>query len=69
MLARVVSCLLLLGAVSAAAAPSGPSLEEKVKMLQESLYRKPVMNLNMERWGEGVDCVKFRNVAEKRITH
>ncbi|KAF8357315.1 hypothetical protein PRIPAC_92310, partial [Pristionchus pacificus] len=50
MLARVVSCLLLLGAVSAAAAPSGPSLEEKVKMLQESLYRKPVMNLNMERW-------------------
>jgi len=26
------------------------SLDEKVRNLQESLYKKPVMNLNMDRW-------------------
>ncbi|GMR44514.1 hypothetical protein PMAYCL1PPCAC_14709, partial [Pristionchus mayeri] len=51
MLTRSLACLLLMvGCAAAASATTGPSLEEKVKLLQESLYRKPVMNLNMERW-------------------
>lgn len=36
--------------VRAAAAERGTTLEEKVRNLQESLLKRPVINLNLEKW-------------------
>ncbi|GMT21043.1 hypothetical protein PFISCL1PPCAC_12340, partial [Pristionchus fissidentatus] len=47
---KVVAALSLLAVAAWASTAGTPTLEEKVKLLQDSLYRKPVLNLNMEKW-------------------